>query len=235
MNNPIFINYKLRFWILLGLITIFAGFNIESQTSRNSQQKESPMIKALPKYSIGGMSLEATILARRSVRKFSSEKLSENAISSLLFSAYGITDEKKGFHSVPSAGATFPLEVYLVTSEGIEKYKPKGHFLEKIKDGDFREKLSQACLGQDFIAQAPISIVLTGVYERTTYRYGERGIRYVHMEAGHVAQNISLQAVSLGLGAVCVGAFHDKEVEELIGCNKREKALYVIPIGKPKP
>ncbi|OGN99261.1 MAG: hypothetical protein A2Y89_03455 [Chloroflexi bacterium RBG_13_51_18] len=116
---------------------------------------------------------------------------------------------------------------------GIYEYEPETHTLKKTKDNDQRESLAQAALNQASVSQGVIDIVITAIYEKTTAKYGERGIRYVHMEAGHAAQNICLQAVVLQLGAVTVGAFDDEGVLEVLGAPENETPLYIIPLGRP--
>lgn len=188
----------------------------------------------------GTMSVEEAIKSRRSVRRYSNEPLNLKEVSQLLWAAQGITDPSTGFRASPSAGATYPLEVYLVVGkdgvveleEGVYRYIPYGHKIEQTLKGDVRSKLSLAALGQEFIEEAPINIVVAAVYERTTGRYGERGIRYVHMEVGHVGQNLHLQGVALGLGMVMVGAFFDDQVQSILNLPKNQKPLYIIPIGK---
>jgi len=116
----------------------------------------------------------------------------------------------------------------------VYKYNPEGHELVKVRDGDVREQLAVATLGQTCVKEGTISIVIAAVYERTTGKYGERGVRYVHMEAGHTAQNIYLQATALDLGMVTVGAFHDDQVKDIVGLSGNESPLYVIPVGRKK-
>ena len=186
----------------------------------------------------GKVSLEETILRRRSVRRYRREPLDLSQLSQILWSAQGITGTR-GFRAAPSAGATYPLEVYAVAGniegfdKGIYKYKPQSHSLLKIRDGDFRQALAAAALSQQPIVQAPFSLVFSAVFERTTARYGKRGIMYVHMEAGHAAQNVGLQAVALGLGTVVIGAFDDNEVSNVLGLPQEEQPLYIIAVGKP--
>ncbi len=162
-------------------------------------------------------------------------------MAQLAWAAQGITDKRYGFRTAPSAGATYPLEIYIVVkengvaglSEGVYHYLPREHELEVVKRGDYSRELMSACLDQEWVREAAINIVITAIYERTTDRYGERGkIRYVHMEVGHVGQNIYLQCVSLGLGCVVIGAFYDEEVKKILGVN--EEPLYVIPVGVKK-
>lgn len=183
-------------------------------------------------------SLEQTLLRRRSVREYGGEALTIDEVSQLLWAAQGIT-YARGFRTAPSAGATYPLETYLVVGNvievapGVYRYDPARHRLEKVLEGDVRAGLTSAALGQRQVGEGAASIVFAAIYERTTQRYGERGIRYVHMEAGHAAQNVYLQAVALDLGTVVIGAFRDDEVSEVLGLPADEEPLYVIPVGHP--
>lgn len=182
----------------------------------------------------GEISVEEAIERRRSVRSFSPEEPETQAVGRLLWSAQGVTDKSRGLRAAPSAGATYPLEVYLVSSEGVYIYKPAEHSLEPVKEGDMRGALSRAALGQKFVAEAPVSIVLTVVYSRTEARYGGRARRYAHIETGHAAQNIHLQAVALGLASVPVGAFNDSEVKGVLNLPDNHEPLYIIPAGYQK-
>ncbi len=185
------------------------------------------------------VSLEETLLHRSSVREYANVPLTIEDISQLLWAAQGITTEWGG-RTAPSAGALYPLEVYLVVGNvenlapGVYKYKPERHELVKVKDGDVRRELTKAALGQTWIKEGAIDIVIAAVYERTTKKYGDRGVRYVHMEAGHAAQNIYLQAVALNLSMVTVGAFYDDHVKDIMGMPEDEVPLYVIPVGRKK-
>jgi SagB-type dehydrogenase family enzyme len=189
-----------------------------------------------PKYD-SKVSVEKAQLGRRSIRNYADEAMTLADVSQLLWAAQGITDPA-GYRTAPSAGALYPLEVYLVAGKvgslpaGIYRYKPRGHELLKVMDGDKRVELANAALGQTALKQAPATLVLTAFYERTTQKYRERGIRYVHMEAGHAAQNICLQAVSLDLGTVVIGAFHDEDIKKVMQLGGSEEPLYLIPFGK---
>ncbi|MBD3314977.1 MAG: SagB/ThcOx family dehydrogenase [Chitinivibrionales bacterium] len=182
----------------------------------------------------GAMSVEQAIAHRRSVRAYKDSTLSERQIAQLLFAAQGITDTSRGFRAAPSAGATYPLESYVVTKDGVFHYLPEDHALKTIKKGNYMRELGKAAMGQSYVSSAPVVVVLTAVPERTTDRYGERGRLYVYVEAGHAAQNIHLQAVALGLGSVPVGAFEPDEVCEIVECGPKETAIYLIPIGIPR-
>lgn len=183
------------------------------------------------------VSLEETLQERRSVRDYSNAALTLEEVSQLLWAAQGMTSSRGG-RTAPSAGATYPLQVYLVAgnvenlTSGVYKYNPQKHDLSKIKEVDARKELADAALNQEWVELAPASIVLAAIYERTTTRYGDRGIRYVHLEAGHSAQNVCLQAVALGLGSVPVGAFDDERVITVTSISSRETPIYILPVGK---
>lgn len=145
-----------------------------------------------------------------------------------------------GHRTVPSAGALYPLEIYIVSgnvlelAQGVYRYLPWRHGLAKEVAGDRRAQLCLAALSQDFIEEAALVVTITAVYERTTWKYGKRGRRYVHMEVGHTAQNISLQAEALNLGTVVVGAFNDAEVRQLLNLPDEEEPLCIMPIGRKR-
>ena len=182
--------------------------------------------------SAGKMSLEEALQSRRSIRRYSDQPLSEQEISQLLWAAQGVTSPQ-GYRTAPSAGALYPLELYAVTQSGVYHYDPARHTLGFVQEGDARRKLYEAALKQDPVLKAPLVIVITAVYERTEIKYGEeRGPRYVHLEAGHAAQNLLLQAVTLGLGAVPIGAFYDDRVQGALDLPADHMPLYLIPVGR---
>jgi SagB-type dehydrogenase family enzyme len=195
------------------------------------------------------VSLEETILRRRSVRRYRREPLDLPQLSQILWSAQGITGTR-GFRAAPSAGATYPLEIFVVVGKqgviageakqapaelqaGIYHYEAASHSLSLHKPADLRLDLARATLDQEFIIDAPVDIVICALYHRTSYRYGRRGERYAHIEVGHVGENIHLQVVALGLATVEVGAFHDEEVRTVLGVDEQIKPLYIMPVGKP--
>lgn len=181
----------------------------------------------------GKMSLEEALAKRRSIRSFAGGELSAQQISQLCWAAQGICEPARRLRTCPSAGATYPLELYVVTAQGVEHYRPQGHGLTSHLDGDLRGKLAAAAMGQRCVAQAPATFVIAGVASRTARRYGQRAQRYVWMEAGHAGQNILLQAVALKLAAVPVGAFNDEAVGKLLKLPAGSAPLYLIPVGKP--
>ena len=187
------------------------------------------------------MSLEEAIARRRSIRRFTSEPLSRLQLSQILFAAQGITDTRQEFRSVPSAGATYPLEIFVVCGrncveeigEGVYHYSIDRHSLTLHHEGDARFELAEAALGEEMIYRAPVDIVICALYERTTLHYGRRGERYVHIEVGHAGQSIYLQATVLGLATVAIGAFYDEQVREVLHLEKQYRPLYIMPLGRP--
>lgn len=185
----------------------------------------------------GRTSLEKAFELRRSLRQYKNAPIPLSDLSQLLWAAQGISGSG-GRRTAPSAGALYPLEVYIVAgnitglSAGIYSYDPHKHELSRIAEDDARSELSKAALGQSSIKNAPAVLVLSAVYERTTVKYGERSIRYVHMEAGHAAQNVYLQAAALNLGTVVIGAFDDDGIRKVLHMTVREHPLYLMPVGK---
>ncbi len=213
----------------LFLLSTFGGFMLAHTTDYIQLPEPSKS---------GKMTLEEALYLRRSVREFSDKPLNLNELSQLLWASQGKV--KSGRRSAPSAGALYPLEIYVVCgnvkglSPAVYRYDLKKHSLHKVVDGDKRGPLASAALGQYWVRNAPVSIVITAVFERTTRKYGERGIRYVFMEVGHVGQNILLQAVAIKLGAVPVGAFYDEEVKRVLNISENEQPLYIISVGREK-
>jgi SagB-type dehydrogenase family enzyme len=186
----------------------------------------------------GSVSLEQSLAARRSVRRYSENPLELEQTGQLLWAAQGITS-RQGFRTAPSAGALYPLEIYAVVGQaaglepGIYRYGPRDHQLKLRKEGVHTEALCRAALSQSAVCDAPLCLVITGVMARTTGKYGKRGVQYVFLEAGHAAQNVLLQAAAMGLGAVPVGAFKDGAVSRLLELEEGEEPLYILPVGRP--
>ena len=193
---------------------------------------ESDMI-TLPSPDFTNASIEECMEARRSVRGYQDKGLSLQQISNLLWSAQGITEDRYGFRTAPSAGATYPLEIFIAKKDGLFRYVPVSHALKQEMRKDIRKDITKAALGQGFISNAGLVVIITAIFERTAMRYGDRAVRYVYIEAGHCAQNIHLEAVALGLGSVPVGAFRDNELSKLLKL-KDEEPIYVIPVGHPR-
>ncbi len=217
---------------LLKIISIAAAATNISSPASNAELLE------LPKPNLSGnMAVEEALLRRRSVREYRPENLTLAEISQLMWAAQGVTNQQ-GLRTAPSAGALYPLEIYLVVGnisgldEGVYRFHSTKNALRLISESDQRDSLSRAALQQEFIKDGAAMIVISGVYQRTTEKYGQRGIRYVHMEAGHVAQNIFLQATALGLKTAVIGAFNDKAVRKILHFSSQEQPLYLMPVGK---
>lgn len=185
----------------------------------------------------GRISLETAISGRVSTRTFSREPLSAREVAQLVWAAQGESgpDRKR---TAPSAGALYPLEIYLAVGNftwldpGVYRYHPRAHSLEQMLLGDRRSELANAALDQSAVKNGAVCLVIGGVYDRTAAKYGYRAHRYVQMESGHAAQNIYLQAFALNLGTVAVGAFEDDRVREVMGMEEDEIPLYIMPAGR---
>ena len=218
------------------------GDLFRSKPKKPPQYKDYPEAKVtkLPEPDYQGIPLEEAIEMRRSTRNYSRKSITLSQLSQLLFSAQGITGKSHNHHlrTVPSAGALYPFEIYVIANniedllQGIYHYSVLNHTLELIKSGNFRKEITSAGLKQEMLGDADVTLVLSAIFDRVRCKYGERGFRYTYIEAGHISQNIYLQAVSLGLGSVSVGAFLDNKVNQLIGLDGHEEAvIYLHAVG----
>lgn len=217
----------LGFFLGIGLLTVKLG---EASIS-------------LPKPSFDGkVSVEKTIKGRRTIRDFKERSLSLMHVSQLLWAGQGVTDSLENKRVAPSAGALYPLDIYILLGEnsvekieaGVYRYAPNEHTLLPIAKGERRREMALACLSQMWMARAPAMLIITTEYRRITGKYGERGIRYALMEVGHVGQNLFLQAEALGLGAGIVGAFNDSQVSKIAGLPTQHEPLLIMPVGFKK-
>ncbi|MDP2497171.1 MAG: SagB/ThcOx family dehydrogenase [Candidatus Palauibacterales bacterium] len=185
----------------------------------------------------GDVSVETALERRRSRRDFADEPLSLDELGQLLWSAQGVTDRRRGLRAAPSAGALYPLELYVTAGDvsglrsGIYRYRPGDHELVRTAGGDRRGELARAALNQRWVRSAPAVVVIAAIYERTAERYGDRAERYVHMEVGAASENIYLQAEARDLATVLVGAFHDGRVREVLDLPDDEAPLGLMPVG----
>ena len=182
----------------------------------------------------GRYSLEEALSLRRSARRYDEKHLSLQEISQILWAAQGVTFPLKAYRTSPSAGAIYPIELFLLTPDGFFKYIPESHSLEEISRKDLRPPLASAAFGQGFIAQAGITVIIAADYKKIKKHYARLGIRYADMEAGHIAQNIQLQAVALGLASVPTGAFEQNEVKNLLSIPNNLETIYLVPVGFAK-
>jgi len=219
---------------LLYLVSL--GLAVSSVASGSEEDRRITLPRA---ETAGEMSVEQALKKRRSVREFRRGGLSLDDVAQLLWAAQGIT-HREGYRTAPSAGALYPLELYLVVgdtgllSPGVYLYTPKRHDLIRVTDGDRRRALAKAAIDQDWVRRAPAVLVISGIYERSTVKYGRRAQRYMYIEVGHVAQNVYLQATALRLGTVLVGAFHTAEVQKVLELPADHEPLGIMPIGRKR-
>lgn len=165
--------------------------------------------------------------------------MSLDELSRLLQYSAGVTDRRTGSRAAPSAGATYPIETYAVVNNvesvraGIYHYLVPSHELDLVREGHVQREMSNAALGERMLLEANVVLVLSAVYKRTERRYRERAKRYIHFEAGHIAQNVYLVATAMGLGTCAVGAFYDEDMNNVLGLDGQEESvLYLLPVGE---
>ena len=186
----------------------------------------------------GRATVEQTLARRRSIRDFEGSPMTLAEVGQLLWAAQGVNDPSD-LRTVPSAGALYPLELYAITmasshlAAGIYHYRPRSHAIELVVAGDFHVRFVAAALMQEWIAKSSLILVVAACHGRTVARYGDRGRRYVAIEAGHCAQNVYLQATALGLGSTEVGAFNDDAVARLILLPQDQEPVTSMVVGRP--
>jgi len=216
-----------------------SSWTLKWATAKDKPQFKEAAMKLRPPKTDGTVSVEWAIKQRRTIRSFSPETLNLNQLSQLLWSAQGNTENGGFKRAAPSAGALYPMDVYAVVGRssveqieaGVHHYEPNGHALSYITKKDVRDRVAKASLSQMWMARAPLNIVITAEYSRITVKYKERGIRYAMIEAGHIAQNLFLQAEAMGLKAAIVGAFHDNELIDILKIPRSHEPLLIMPIG----
>jgi SagB-type dehydrogenase family enzyme len=227
--------------VIISLVSLFLNLNFYCQKNREEttiQYSKSDVIQLPPPSYTGTITIEEALNKRRSIRDYSEKPLTISEISQVLWAAQGITEETYGLRTAPSAGALYPLKIYIAVSNvkdlapGLFKYKPQNNTLMKISDGDKRLDISNAALKQDAIENSSAIILITAVVERTSVKYGSRAERYVHIEVGAVGQNIYLQSVSFGLGTVMIGAFKDDDLKTVLCLPAEEQPVAIMPLGK---
>jgi SagB-type dehydrogenase family enzyme len=199
----------------------------------STSKPEGAKISLPPVPKEGNVSLEQALWARRSVREYKDQELDLDQISRLLWSAQGVTGERYGLRTAPSAGATYPLELLVATGKHLARYLPHEHSLVVMGEGDLRAKLAAASHGQAWVEKAPAVFILAADVSRTAGRYGGRAERYVHIEVGCAGENLMLQAAALGLGSVAIGAYDDGEVSAILSLPKEWEVFLMVPVGVP--
>jgi SagB-type dehydrogenase family enzyme len=242
VQNNIF-KERRKFFVVLGKtfvsICFWFSWPLKSTGAKSYKQQMRDVMK-LPVANIRGtIAVEQAIAQRRTVRSFIQKKLSLEHLAQLLWAAQGITEKGKFFRSTPSAGALYPMDVYVVVGQGsvteieagVYHYEPREHWLSRVAKQDLREDVAKAALSQMWMATAPVNLVITAEYKRVSIKYGKRGERYAMIEAGHIGQNIFLQAEVLGLNAGIVGAFHDANINKLLNLPRAHEPLLIMPVG----
>lgn len=218
--------------VLIAVTGSFTGKGI-------AMELESDIIKLPPPRQDSEVSVERALRERRSIREFGDAPITLEQLSQLLWAAQGTTS-RQGFRTAPSAGALYPLELYVLAGNvdglpaGLFRYRPRDHSLLSVASDDRRKKMQRAALGQEWVGHNAVLIVFCSVDSRTTAKYGRRGVRYIHIEVGHAAQNIMLQVQALGLGSAVVGAFDDDSVAKILELPENERPLYLLPVGTPR-
>ncbi|MHC4990884.1 MAG: SagB/ThcOx family dehydrogenase [Planctomycetota bacterium] len=186
-----------------------------------------------PPTATGSMPLEQAIARRRSIRSYTGRALTPAQMSQLCWAGQGITEPKEALRAAPSAGALYPIELFVATADGVGHYHPKDHTLTVHLAGDVRPKIQRASLDQEMIGQAWACFVIAAVVGRVGAKYGDSAEQYTLIEVGHVAQNLLLEAEALDLAGVPVGAFHEDQVMAILGLPRNHRAYYLVPIGHP--
>jgi SagB-type dehydrogenase family enzyme len=228
--------------LVIAFVAVLVAFYLPKESVSTSRNVIS--ITKLPNPQLtGNMSVEQALQNRRSVRKYSNQSINLADVSQLLWAGQGITNTQRNLRAAPSAGQVYPLELYVLVGfggvsglkEGLYHYIPQNNTLEKIIEGDLRNNLSQVANGQPWVKQAPINIVITGNYQKMINKYNDQQLstRFVNMEAGHVGENLYLQAEALGLATVSLGSFDENQMKKLLQLPKNEKPLYIFPVGHP--
>jgi len=216
--------------IAAGLSAIFVVLPNDLKAEPSSETK---MIKLTEPKLKGKLTLEEALEKRRSIRRFTGQAFTIEQISQLAWAGQGITEKRRGFRTAPSAGAIYPIELYVAIPEGLFIYRPRNHSLEKVVDSDVRSRLAEASFGQRWVADASADFIIAGSEKKLAAKYGGKANIYLLLEAGHIGQNILLQAVSLDLGAVPIGAFDAEEVNKICKLPKDLESLYIISVGQP--
>lgn len=230
-------------WLMNGSLVLFSlalNPTCVARAKRYRRPNEGEGLMRLPEPGMKGLvSLERVIQRRRTVRSFKSASLALEQLSQLLWAAQGVTDARGNKRAAPSAGALYPMDVYAVVGKdgvdglkaGIYSYNPAAHGVAEVETGDWRQAVARAGLSQMWVARAPVSLVITAEYSRVAVKYGHRGVRYAMIEAGHIGQNLFLQAEALGLVAGIVGAFDDENLIQVMKIPESHEPLLIMPVG----
>ncbi len=227
-----FINWAVGFWMV-------SAWPLRWALAKDNKQYQGAVMKLPPVKMEGTVAVEQAIKQRRTDRSFMPRMLHLDQVAKLLWSAQGVTDSSGFKRAAPSAGALYPMDIYTVVGQdsveqikaGVYHYEPEKHTLSRVTTQDRRDGVAKAALSQMWMAKAPLNLVITAEYSRVAGKYGNRGLRYAMIEAGHIGQNLFLQAEALGLKAGIVGAFHDKELIDVMKTPRSHEPLLIMPVG----
>ncbi len=224
MKSLSYVSKLFSLLVLLGLVT-----------STAIAQKTTPKKIMFPKVETKGkLSLEETLWQRKSTRSFSGKALTTKQIGQLLWAAQGVNRPANQHRTAPSAGGTYPLEIYYIVSDGVYHYLPDQHAAVQVKSGNMWKALNKVGLTTESAYNAPCIFIITAVIERTYSKYKEPAEHYVYLEGGHAAQNLLLQLIPLGLGGVPNGSILTPKANKLLGMSKEEQPIYILAVGTPK-
>ena len=232
----------LRGFNWLAVFWLSPPWGLRRSLARKPHAQREAVMKLPPPTWQGTVSVEQAIKQRRTTRSFASRALTLDQLSQLLGAASGITETNGFKRAAPSAGALYPMDLYVVAGQGgippieagVYRYQPAEHQLTGVASGDLRATAARASLSQMWMAEAPITLVITAAYTRVTIKYGKRGVRYALVEAGHIGQNIYLQAEAMGLAAGIVGAFHDAALISALQLPADHEPILLMPAGYPR-
>lgn len=221
-----------RTWMCIAVATVFVGPVVLYSASRPADTDKA--LTQLPQpQTRGGMTLAEAIATRRTIRSFGAASLTAEQVGQLCWAAQGITDREQGLRTAPSALKLYAIRVYVIDGAGAYEYIPQSHALQALGIADAPGRI-RACIGSEALRAAPVIMILAMEPERLRARCGEKAERFSLLEAGHVCQNVLLQATGLGLAAVPVGGLDEAKAAEALGLPEGVRPVYAIPVGEVK-
>ncbi len=226
---------EIQSWSFLVIILVSLPALCLGQYNRSGSRSRPPRLKVVqlaePNLT-GSVSFEQALTRRQNVRQFTGQPLEPAQIGQLAWAGQGITEPIKGLRTAPSIGASYPMKLYFATQEAMFAYNPQKHTLEETFSGDVRTKLA-AALKQEAVAGAGCNIIVVGSVRKVVTRYRNKARECMLLEAGHIAQNIQLQAVCLGLGSVAIGTFDTGQIRAICRLSAALEPMYIICVGYP--
>jgi SagB-type dehydrogenase family enzyme len=238
MNRLVFRNirkviYAAACCLSIVFISFISNHSSAAETTKRVKYTGARTIQ-LPAPTISGtVNLEEAIGKRRSVRQFADKPINFVQMGQLAWAGQGVTDKESNLRAAPSAGALYPIDLYFVTYDGTFVYHPENHSLVQTQQGDNRKKLSAAADNQQAVAEASCDIVIAGSVKKLSAKYGSKASRFMLLEAGHISENILLEAAAMGLASLPVGDFEIKNVARACELTSDQEPLLIVSIGFP--